>query len=55
MSYIKIKNDLLNLDIMSCTKNCQINNIIKEENIQCRLPNFKNLMFSKKLVENSKL
>ena len=47
MSYKKIKKDLLKLDTMSCTKNYDRNKIIKEENIQCRPPKFKNLMFSK--------
>ena len=47
MSYKKIKNDLLKLDTISCNKNCQSNKILKEEDIQCRPPNFKNLMFSK--------
>ena len=41
--------DLLNLDTMSCTKNCKRNKIRKEENIQCRPQNLKNCMISKKL------
>ena len=40
---------------MSCTKNCKRNKIIREENIECRSLNFKNLMFSKKLVKENKL
>ena len=50
MIYKKIKNELLKLDTMSCTKNCLRYKIIKEENIEYRPQNFSMLNFYVKFL-----